>query len=77
MKKRWLATSAMLAILIFLAAPVAWLMSRPSVTKDNFDRIEDGMTKGEVEEILGRKNCSMIPKEESRLLVRKVRTRLA
>ena len=50
-KKHWLLAAAMLIGLVFLIG--ALLPYRAGVTKANFDRIEDGMSKPEVVEILG------------------------
>ena len=53
-KKRYLVVGGMLAGLVCLGALVAALLpDRPGVTKASFDRIEDGMTRTEVEEIFG------------------------
>jgi hypothetical protein len=53
-KNRWL----LLGLLLLMAACVAvvalaFLPTRPGVTKENFDRIEVGMTRAEVEKIFG------------------------
>jgi hypothetical protein len=53
-KRRYLIAAALLAASIFVVIVVlASLPARPGVTKANFDRIEDGMTMREVEQILG------------------------
>jgi hypothetical protein len=55
-KKRYLGVTALLAGLVcvgFLGYFVIPLASGPSVTKVNFDRIQLGMTKAEVQAILG------------------------
>jgi hypothetical protein len=53
-KRRWVVLVGLLAVGVCLTlAVLALLPPRPGVTKANFDRIEDGMTRQEVERILG------------------------
>jgi hypothetical protein len=53
-KTRWLLLGLLLACLVGVALVVlALLPSRPGITKENFDRIEEGMTRAEVEAIFG------------------------
>jgi hypothetical protein len=53
-KKWWIIAAATIAGCIGLALIIPALRPpRPGVTKGNFDRIEIGMTRAEVEEILG------------------------
>ena len=55
MMKRYLVVAGLLAGIVCLGALVpALLPDRPGVTKANFNRIECGMTRAEVEAILGR-----------------------
>ena len=59
MPKRRLILLATLTLAAF-AAPVWYaLLAHPGVTKANFDRIQLGMTKAEVEEIFGGKGMQM------------------
>ena len=54
MRKRWLlATATMAGLVGVVLLVVAMLPPRPGVTKANFDRVEVGMTKTDVEAILG------------------------
>jgi hypothetical protein len=55
MKKKWLIITAasLLAGFGALLLVLALLPARPGVTKENFDRIELGMTRTEVEAIFG------------------------
>jgi hypothetical protein len=55
-KKCELLISALLLAVVVALGVLAMLPSRPGVTKGNFDRIEKGMTKAEVEEIFGKKD---------------------
>jgi hypothetical protein len=53
-KRRWVVLVGLLAVGVCLTlAGLALLPPRPGVTQANFDRIEDGMTREEVERILG------------------------
>src|SRR5437868_1296173 len=53
-RKRYLAVAGMLAILVGAGFGVGMMLPpAPGVTKANFDRIEIGMTGGDVEAILG------------------------
>jgi hypothetical protein len=54
-KRLLLIASVPLAIVAVTLGVLAMLPPRPGVTKANFDRIEKGMTKAQVEEILGEK----------------------
>lgn len=54
-RKRYLAVAGMLVILALVGFGVAMMLPLgPGVTKANFDRIEDGMTRADVEAIFGR-----------------------
>ena len=53
-KKRWIVLAGILAACVWLAlAVLALLPPRPGITPANIQRIEEGMTLAEVEEILG------------------------
>jgi len=53
-KKRWIVLAGMVAACVCLTlAVLALLPPRPGVTPANIERIEDGMTRAEVEKILG------------------------
>jgi len=53
-KKRWIVLAGILAACVCLTlAVLALLPPRPGVTPANIERIEDGMTRAEVETILG------------------------
>jgi hypothetical protein len=53
-KTRWLLLGSLLACIVGLVLVVlALLPPRPGVTKENFDRIHNGMTRAEVEAIFG------------------------
>jgi hypothetical protein len=53
-KKRWIVLAGMLAACVGLTlAVLALLPAGPGVTPANIERIENGMTQAEVEEILG------------------------
>src|SRR5689334_17164851 len=52
-KRCYLITVAILATCVCITLGVLAMLPRPCVTKEHFDRIEKGMTKAEVEEILG------------------------
>jgi hypothetical protein len=53
-KKRWIVLAGMLAACVCLTlAVLAMLPPRPGVTRANFERIQDGMTRAEVEKMLG------------------------
>jgi hypothetical protein len=53
-KTRWLLLGLLLASIVGVVLVVlALLPPRPGVTKENFDRIQNGMTRAEVAEILG------------------------
>src|SRR5215831_15323613 len=55
MGKRYFIVAALFASLASVGFVAALLMSNgPGVTKENFDRIEEGMTLREVEQIFGR-----------------------
>jgi hypothetical protein len=55
MRKRSFIVAALFAALVSVGFVAALLLSDgPGVTKANFDRIEEGMTLQEVEQILGR-----------------------
>jgi hypothetical protein len=61
MKKRLIVSAGMLTLSAGAAFLVLWLHpARPAVTKANFDRVETGMTLGEVEAILGADKGSLI-----------------
>jgi len=61
-KKRWLLVAACLASLIVVPTVVtALLPPGPGTTKANFDRVEVGMTKAEVEAILGAPSKHKLP----------------
>jgi hypothetical protein len=52
-KKRWIVLAGLLAVCIALTLAVfALLAARPGVTPANIERIQDGMTRAEVEQIL-------------------------
>ena len=52
--KRWIAVTAPLAACVLMTfAVLAVILSRPAVTKANFDRIEIGMSYEEVVKIFG------------------------
>jgi hypothetical protein len=52
-KKRLLLIAALPLAIVVTFGVVAMLPPRPGVTKGNFDRIQNGMTLGEAEEIFG------------------------
>lgn len=53
-KRRWLWLGLLVAAIAGVVLTVlALLPPRPGITKENFDRIEEGMTRPEVEAILG------------------------
>jgi hypothetical protein len=53
-KKWWIIATALIAGCIGLVLGVlALLPPRPGVTKENFDRIEEGMSRAKVEEVFG------------------------
>jgi hypothetical protein len=53
-KKRWIVLAGMLAACVCLTlAVLALLPPRPGVTLANIDRIENGMTRAEIEKLLG------------------------
>jgi hypothetical protein len=54
-KKRLLLLSILPLTIALTLGVLAMLPPRPGVTKANFDRIEKGMTRDEVEQIFGRK----------------------
>jgi hypothetical protein len=61
-KKWWIIGFATLAIAGGLAVAIPTLQPpQPGITKANFDRIEDGMTKDEVTAIFGREPHSELP----------------
>ena len=69
-KKRYLAVAGMLTGIVCLGAIVpALLPPRPGVTKANFDRIQEGMTILEVEEILGERSYAFRLPENSKQLI--------
>jgi hypothetical protein len=53
-KNRWLLLGLLLACIVGVVLIVLVLLPRPGVTKENFDRIQNGMTRAEVEAIFGR-----------------------
>ena len=53
-KKRLLLIAAVPLAIVVVLGVLSVLPSRPGVTKANFERIEEGMTKAEVEGIFGR-----------------------
>jgi hypothetical protein len=58
-KRRYLISAAVLAACVGIALGViAMLPPRPGVTKANFDRIEKGMTRAEVNEVFGQEGWS-------------------
>src|SRR5262245_55397391 len=61
---------AILLVLVIVVTVIAlaFVRNRPGVNKDNFDRIEIGMSKEDVMAILGRDNITIVPNEHSRLL---------
>lgn len=52
-KKRLLLLAALPLVIAMTLGVLVMLPPRPGVTKANFDRIEKGMTKAQVEEIFG------------------------
>ncbi len=57
MKKRLIVMAGMLALSVGVTLLVLWLLqARPAVTEANFDRIEIGMTRTEVEDFIGPDN---------------------
>jgi hypothetical protein len=52
-KKRLVLISALPVIIVVALGVLAMIPPRPGVTKANFDRIEKGMTRAEVERIFG------------------------
>jgi hypothetical protein len=53
-KKRLLLIASLPLVIVVVLGVLAMLPPRPGVTKANFDRIQEGMTMMEVEEIFGR-----------------------
>jgi len=53
-KKRWLLAGCLIAFVGVVLSVLALLPPRTGVTKANFDRIEKGMTKVQIEGIFGR-----------------------
>jgi outer membrane protein assembly factor BamE (lipoprotein component of BamABCDE complex) len=59
-KKRWIVLAGILAACVCLTlAVLALLPPRPGVTEANVERIEDGMTREEVEALLGGPGVSL------------------
>lgn len=58
-KKRLILIAALPLAIVVTFGILAMLPPRPGVTKANFDRIQHGMTKMEVEEIFGGKNTGI------------------
>src|SRR5262245_15055632 len=57
MSKKWLAIAALIAFGVALAVAIPVLLPpTPGVTYANFSRLEEGMPRGEVEDLLGRTN---------------------
>ena len=54
MRKRWVLTAGMIAGLVGVVLLVLALLPRPGVTKANFGRIQKGMSKPEIQAILGK-----------------------
>ena len=54
-KRLFVIAGIFVSVVCIVLATLAMLPSRPGVTKANFDRIEKGMTRPEVESIFGRK----------------------
>src|ERR1035438_9324153 len=54
-KKRLLLIASLPLVIVVTLGVLAMLPPRPGVTKANFDRIEKGMTRAEVEQIFGGK----------------------
>lgn len=52
-KNRWLLFGLLLACVVGVALGVLALLPRPGVTRENFDRIEVGMSRADVEAIFG------------------------
>jgi hypothetical protein len=67
MKRRWLLGIGSLLAVGMLGLG-AWLLTRPlsQVTQENFTLIHDGMTKAEVESILGKPNICEVSDETMR-----------
>ena len=61
MKKRLLLIASLPLTIAVTLGVLARLPSSPGVTKANFDRIEKGMTKAQVEEIFGGKPHAFLP----------------
>ena len=59
-KKRWLVATGLLAAVVCVPLLTAVMLpSSPSVTRANFDRIENEMSKREVQAILGKNSRTM------------------
>ena len=58
-KKRILLIAALPLAIVVTFGVLAMLPPSPGVTKANFDRIQEGMTKAEVEEIFGGKGVPL------------------
>jgi hypothetical protein len=54
-KKRLLLIASLPLVIVVTVGVLAMMPPRPGVTKANFDRVEKGMTRAEVEEIFGEK----------------------
>jgi SmpA / OmlA family len=63
-KKRLIATVGTLACLVFVGLFLLAMFPFAGVTTANFDRIEEGMTRDEVERLLGNPSASRWPKRK-------------
>ncbi|HZZ79573.1 MAG TPA: hypothetical protein VFE62_13715 [Gemmataceae bacterium] len=64
----WKWTAILSIPVLFIACAIVGNRSRPCPSKENFDRVNIGMTKSDVIAILGTANMRVVPNGESHLL---------